>query len=75
LGNLLSVEGRDLEAVECFTKAIEINPNYAETYSNLGNSLKALGRNLQAIDCYTKAIQINPNYFNPYFNLGVVFNA
>jgi len=59
-----------MEAIECYKKAIEINPNIAEFYSNLGISLGDYGRNMEAIECHRKAIEINPNIAKGFFNLG-----
>ena len=61
--------GRDEDAIKDFTKAIEINPLFAEAYYNrgkyndkylLGVSLDNLGRKEEAIKDYIKAIEINP---------------
>jgi len=35
----LKDEGKNSEAIECYTKAIEINPNNALAYYNLGGLL------------------------------------
>ena len=44
--------GKKTEALEHFQKAININPNYAEAYSNLGNALGELGKFEEAIKNY-----------------------
>ena len=60
-------------AIDCYTKALRIKPDYAEAHYNLGNVLKALGRGDEAIGCYSKALQINPEYAEAHNNLGNVF--
>jgi len=71
----LNEQGRNIPAIDCCKKAIEINPNYASAYSNLGNSLSALGRNKKAIESYQNAVEINPNFADACYNLGVTLSA
>ena len=49
-----------------FTKAIEINPNYAEAYHERGLAYDAIGEYDRAISDYNKAIEINPKYEKAY---------
>jgi tetratricopeptide (TPR) repeat protein len=58
------------EAITCYDKAIEIDPQYADAYLNKGNPLSALGRKEEAIKCYDKAIEINSEYAEAYLNKG-----
>ncbi|MEO0536487.1 MAG: tetratricopeptide repeat protein, partial [Cyanobacteria bacterium P01_A01_bin.123] len=57
-------------AIDDYTKAIELNPDYADAYNNRGIAKRALGDNQDAIDDYTKAIELNPNYADAYTNRG-----
>ena len=50
-------------------KAIELNPDFAEAYSNLGNILADLGKLKEAEILIRKAIELKPDYANSYFNL------
>ena len=50
------------------TKAIEINPNYAEAYNNRGRAWGKKDDYDKAIADYTKAIEINPKYADAYLN-------
>jgi len=59
--------------VKLYTKAIELNPNYAVAYNNRGNaqlSQKNLGYALQDLN---QAIALNPNYALAYNNRGKVY--
>lgn len=49
-----------------FTKAIEINPRYAEAYHERGLAYDAIGEYDLAISDYNKAIEINPSYERAY---------
>jgi tetratricopeptide (TPR) repeat protein len=52
--------GNNDEAIECYDKALEINPQNADAYYKKGLSLYYLGNNDEAIECYDKALEINP---------------
>ncbi|MDP7647000.1 MAG: tetratricopeptide repeat protein, partial [Candidatus Woesearchaeota archaeon] len=58
-------------AIADFTKAIEINPQYAIAYSNRGNAKYDLGNYQGAIADYNKAIEINPQDARAYYNRGI----
>ena len=49
------------EAIECYDKAIQINPNYSNAFNIKGHALYNLNKYEETIECYDKAIQINPN--------------
>jgi tetratricopeptide (TPR) repeat protein len=59
-------------AVELIAKAIGINPNMAEPYSNIGLALRALERLDEALASYDKALAIKPDYTEAYNNRGNV---
>lgn len=48
-------------AITNFTKTIEINPKYEDTYFLLGRAYKENNQYDLAIACFTKAIEYNPN--------------
>ncbi|MFN5595247.1 MAG: tetratricopeptide repeat protein, partial [Aphanizomenon sp.] len=59
-------------AIDDFTQAIKINPNYDKAYNNRGSVRDDLGDKQGAIDDYTLAIKFNPNLAQAYNNRGVV---
>ena len=58
------------QSIENFSKAIEINPNYAEALYNLGVVQKKAGKLDEAIYSYKKAIDIDSTNVNALNNLG-----
>jgi len=65
--------GRYEEAVEGFTRAIEIAPASFTAYNDLGTSLLELGRFDEAEVAFINAVTIRKNYAEPYFNLGNLY--
>ncbi|MGB7566253.1 MAG: tetratricopeptide repeat protein, partial [Chitinivibrionales bacterium] len=61
--------GQPEAAIAQYEKAIEINPNLAETYNNLGITLARMGKTVEAIAQYKKSLEINPNKINALNNL------
>jgi superkiller protein 3 len=48
------------DAIAQYRKAVEINPNYADAYSNLGLALFQKGESNNALDAFQRALEINP---------------
>lgn len=70
-GNADYHQGNLAQAISDYTKAIEINPNFADAYENRGLAYTRQRLNYtQAIADFTKAIEINPNYAEAYSNRG-----
>jgi len=63
------------EALDAFTKAIELNPKYAEAYCYRGMAYGIFEEHHQAIMDYDKAIELNPKYAEAYYNRGVTYGA
>lgn len=57
-----------------FTKAIELNPKYAEAYANLGALYAKFKEYDKAIKLYQECIKIKPQYAGAYTNLGNALN-
>ena len=54
--------GDKKEAIEDYTKAIEIDPKNASAYHNRGLAKVDLGDEKGALEDYVKAIELNPRY-------------
>jgi tetratricopeptide (TPR) repeat protein len=71
LGNL----GRNEEAIRCFDKAIELDPQDARAWNNKGNCLRLLGRHEEAIRCFDKAIELDPQDAAAWMNKGTALGS
>ncbi len=61
------------KAIIDFTRAVELNRNYADGFYNRGNVYQKQGVYDKAILDYTAAIMINPRYAKAYINRGLVY--
>lgn len=66
-------QGKFIQAISDFNKAIEINPNYAAAYNDRGVLYALKGDLAQAISDFKKAIEINPSYTDAYKNLNLSY--
>ncbi|GAA4418462.1 caspase family protein [Nibrella viscosa] len=58
------------EEIEYFSKAIQLNPQYAAAYYNRGLSKRKLNRHQEAITDCDEAIRLDPKYLNAYIVRG-----
>ena len=72
-GCVYAKQGNFTKAISYFTKAIQINPNLAQSYCNRGAAYEEQGNLSHAISDYAKAIEIKPDFPEAYFNRGVVY--
>jgi tetratricopeptide (TPR) repeat protein len=73
LGNILSWDGRNEEAIAHYKLALAISPNYAEGHNNLANTLSNVGRvdgPDGAIAHYLEALRLDPDFASAHCNLG-----
>jgi len=61
------------KAIEAYTKAIALDPNYAAAYNNRGSAYDDKGQYDRAIEDYNKAIALDPNDAAAYYNRGVAY--
>lgn len=70
-------------AKDDFSKAIELNPNFAEAYNERGLAEGGLAKNkadmeaslANAVSDYSNAIRLKPNFAAAYYNRGIAFQA
>ena len=73
--NILGAANKGLgqvdEAVRAFQKVTELNPTYADGFSNLGATLHDQGKAEEAIEAYNRAISLHPDDIKVHYNMGV----
>ncbi|KAF8568648.1 hypothetical protein P879_02332 [Paragonimus westermani] len=75
LGNLCMKENQFEEALACYTKAIELSPNYAVYYCNRAAAYSRLNEHHKAIEDCQRALKIDPNYSKAYGRLGIAYSS
>ena len=55
-----------------FEKAVEIDPDYAQAWSDLGEVLQKQAKPTEARAAWEKAVQADPKYIKPYIQLTVL---
>jgi len=73
-GVSLSREGRDDEALNHFSKSLQINPQYHYIYYCIGTVFLKQDKFTEAVEYFNKAIRLRPNYYKAYFDLGTAFS-
>jgi len=69
-GIVLAFGNQHDEAIHCYDKAIEIDPNYAVAWMNKGLTLEKLGKYDDAVQCYDKAIELDSQNWIHLYNKG-----
>jgi len=66
--------GNCTKAVNDYTKALLINPNFSQAYNNRAYTNMRLGNYQAALPDLDKAIALNPKYFQALMNRGDIHN-
>ena len=74
-GGALYSLGKYDEAIECYDKSIEIDPDNPVVWNNKGLALNLLGKHNEAIASYDNAIKIDPNDADVWNNKGLALHA
>jgi tetratricopeptide (TPR) repeat protein len=59
-GDALAKSGRDQEALQCFDRALAIDPRYVKAWALKGATLGMLDRHEEALKCLDTALAIDP---------------
>lgn len=60
LGTAYGMKGMTDAAIDQFSTAIRLNPDFAKAYYNLGNGLMNKGMFAEALQCFERAFQLEP---------------
>jgi tetratricopeptide (TPR) repeat protein len=66
LGSSYLDAGRPDEAIQCFSRAIELKPDFLDAYYNRGLAFAKINRFAEAVRDFNKAIELKPAYANAY---------
>jgi tetratricopeptide (TPR) repeat protein len=72
IGQLLSEQGREEEALAAYAESLRLLPEQPRTLFNAGLSLTALGRDDEARASYARSVELDPKYVDPRANLGLL---
>jgi len=72
-GKMLQQEKKYKESIDCFKKALHIDPDNSEALYHLGDNYYNLGDYSGAEKAFKKAIAISPEFAKPYSGLGLVY--
>jgi len=75
LGLLRTHQGRNGDAIPLMVKALELDPQYLDAWSNLGIAYYQEHDFERAEQCYRRAIGLNPDFVNAWANLGMALRA
>lgn len=69
MGNTLKEMGDVNGALQCYTRAIQINPAFADAHSNLASIHKDSGNIPEAIHSYSTALKLKNDFPDAFCNL------
>jgi tetratricopeptide (TPR) repeat protein len=70
LGSAFQSRGRLDEAINCYRRALQINPEYFSAHNNLGLALQSQGRLDEAVSHWLYALKLKPDFAPAHNNLG-----
>jgi len=60
-------------AISSYTKAISVDPDFAQAYNNLGTACAQKGDHFKAEKHYHRAVSIDPHYTTALKNLAIIY--
>lgn len=72
LANAYKKNKQPAKAIQCYLKAIELNPDYAQAHNNLANLYALQNKYPEALQHYIKATHAAPDFSSAHFNLGLL---
>jgi Flp pilus assembly protein TadD len=70
---LLRAQGRLVEALEQFHRAVRLSPTYAKAWIKLGVAQQELGLPDDAADAFQQALEIQPQYVELHYRLALLY--
>ena len=73
LGVCLLNTGHNIDAIEAFKIAIQIDDSFGAAWGNLGNAFQAEGQHQEALAATLKSLELNPDNPDALLNLGGIY--
>lgn len=73
LGNVHAAENRLKEAADCFARAVALQADHIEAWSNLAAALGGLGRHHETLSCYRAILERQPQNLPARMGLAIAF--
>jgi tetratricopeptide (TPR) repeat protein len=67
VGLILQQNGEFSKAVDCYSDAVRLRPQFAEAYVNLGHALNSMDRKDEARAAWAQALELDANLATTYF--------
>ncbi|AEG17309.1 tetratricopeptide repeat protein [Methanobacterium paludis] len=67
------VLGKYHEAIACYDKVLEIDPDHSSALNNMGIAFGKIGKHQEELLCYAEAIRINSEDHETWYNMGLAF--
>ena len=74
-GQALSDDGENMEAIDVYLKAIELDPSKSESFYNIGLIYKYQGEWVKSLEYNTKAYELDPEDESARWNLAIAATA
>src|SRR5262245_15329733 len=62
LGMVRFRQGCPEDAIACYRRVLELQPELAQVHNNLGNVLKSQRQSEEALACYAEALRLEPDF-------------
>ncbi len=72
LGDMYARHGEMDKAIDAFSEAIRLNPNYAAAWYNRGNTYKHMKNDEEALKNFQVAVEKDPTIWQGYMNIAVI---
>jgi len=74
MGNILGIQKKEEKAIECFKKALEMNPNSGAAFTGIGVSMFFLNRLDESLSNINRSLELQPNAPEPLTQKGSIFS-
>lgn len=73
LGNSFSLEGEAMNAINAFSRAVQVNPSYPYTHTLAGHERLEREEFDLALKSFRCAVQLDPRHYRAWYGLGLLY--